>query len=84
VLWGLGQGVGEVNFTAQGAHRRLSKRKKREVAAVGGHWEGWMSMSGARPLHGNLEQPSCCVAGRVAARVKAAPARSAAARDRSP
>jgi len=41
-----------------------------------------MSTSGARLLHGELAQPSSCVAGRVAARVKAAPARSVAALDR--
>ena len=76
--------MGEVNFAARGAHRRLNERKKREVAAVCGHWEEWMSTPGARPLHGDLEQPSSCVAGHVAARAKVAPARSAAARDRSP
>jgi len=38
---------------------------------------------GARPLHGDLAQPSSCVAGRMAAGAKAAPARHAAARDRA-
>ena len=42
-----------------------------------------MSMPGARPLLGGLAQPSSCVASRVAAHAKAAPARPAAAVDRA-
>ena len=42
-----------------------------------------MSTPGARPLHGGLAQPSSCVAWRVAAHAKAAPARPAAALDRA-
>ena len=38
---------------------------------------------GARPLHGDLVQPSSYVAGRVAARATAAPAHPAAAWDRA-
>jgi len=42
-----------------------------------------MSTSGARPLHGELAQPSSCMAGRVAVRTKAVPARPAAVLDRA-
>jgi len=74
VLWWLGKRVGEVNFTGAGSSPVLSRREKREVVARCGHGEEWMSTLGARPLHGDIEQPSSCVAGRVAACEMAAPA----------
>jgi hypothetical protein len=40
-----------------------------------------MSTPGTHPLHGGLAQPSSCVARRVVAHAKAAPARPAAALD---
>jgi len=54
VLRWLGKGVGEVNFVGAGSSPVLSGREKMEVAGGCGHGEEWMSMPGARPLHGDL------------------------------
>ena len=59
----------------------LGEKEKNKAAAQGDHRGEWMSTSGPCPLHGGLAQPSSCVAGCVAARVRAAPARPAAAVD---
>ena len=59
----------------------MGEKEKSKAAAQGDHRGEWMSTPGACPLHGGLAQPSSCVAGRVAAHAKAAPARPAAAVD---
>ena len=54
--------MGEVNFADEGSSPVLSEREKREFVARCGHWKECMRMPGDRPLHGDLEQPSSCVA----------------------
>jgi len=82
VLGWLGREAGEADFAGATSLSALSGKEKNKVVVQCGNCGEGMSTSGDRPLHGGLAQRSSCVAGRVAACAKAAPARPAATLDR--
>jgi len=81
VLKWLGKETGEANLGSGASSSALSGKEENGAAAQWDHRGEWMSTPGACPLHGGLAQLCSCVARRVAARAKAAPAHPAAAVD---